>query len=771
LTLACSLALLAAAMTSVLDVSGLAGPLQLKAFDALFYLRQKSGLHRGGGESPIVLLGIDDQTFDDPAFKIPKVLWHEHFAVVIKGLADGGARVIGLDFLLPQADFDHIAPNYSRTWLTAFQYAKSKGAPVVTGIVQTANRTMTPEEKYLQIIGGERIGLFNLTTDHDDFIRRQRLVFPTNQPGRAVYAVPLLVARAYNPDLKFPGESIYIDYSSPAGLKRLSFAEVYHKAAQGDVAYLRARFQGKIVMIGETDILTQDRHPTPMYYTVSSNELRRTPGVDILCHTVATLLEGRLFKEVGDLRFVLYCLLAGLCASAAMWGSERSFLIVLPLVLGGWLIASFVAFVWYIVPPVIGGMLAWFFGSALALSFRYWQAERAKREAEADSAEVNRMLAVNFQSQGLLDLAFDYFRKVPASGGLEDALFNLGLDYERKRQFRKAIEVYQHIRKEVRADYRDLEDRIKRLGQIADSVIIGLGTRGVQSIDVSLMIDENTRPKLGRYEIYKELGRGGMGVVYLGRDPKIGRAVAIKTIGFAREHDENEAQTLKEQFFNEARTAGRLTHPHIVTIYEADEDNDLAYIAMEYLDGYDLRTHTEPENRLPGRQVIGLVADIAEALHYAHENGVVHRDIKPANLMLLNNGSVKITDFGIARATASSGTRTGLIKGTPFYMSPEQIIGRHVDGRSDVFSLGVVLYQLLTGVLPFRSDDLTVLIYKITAGDLEPVTVHNPKVPRVVDHIIRKSLAKGVDNRYRTAGQMETHLRMVCRKIDERMGR
>ena len=195
--------------------------------------------------------------------------------------------------------------------------------------------------------------------------------------------------------------------------------------------------------------------------------------------------------------------------------------------------------------------------------------------------------------------------------------------------------------------------------------------------------------------------------MYKGRDPQIGRVTAIKTIRFSDEYEADEVERIREQFFAEAQTAGMLSHPHIVTIYDAGTDHDLSYIAMEYLEGVDLKEYAKADSLLSTREVIRLVAEVAEALGYAHNKGVVHRDIKPANIMYLKNGMAKVTDFGIARAVASSKTKTGVVKGTPFYMSPEQITGKKVDGRSDIFSLGVVLYELLTGIQPFRAEDLT----------------------------------------------------------------
>ena len=405
-------------------------------------------------------------------------------------------------------------------------------------------------------------------------------------------------------------------------------------------------------------------------------------------------------------------------------------------------------------------------GYAAVTTTRYFITEVGKDKAEGESAEVNRMLGLSFQNQGQLDLAFDKFRRVPVDEGMKDILYNLALDYERKRMLNKAVSVYEYI-KQHDEGFRDIKAKIKKLNAASETMIYGLGTGAKQSEDGTLLIDENTRPTLGRYEVLKELGKGAMGIVYMGRDPKIGRETAIKTIRFTDEYEEEEAQRLKEQFFREAETAGQLSHPNIVTIYDAGEDHDLSYIAMEFLDGYDLKEHAVKGSLLPIRTVLGLVADVADALGYAHTKGVVHRDIKPANIMYLKTRVAKVTDFGIARAMASSKTKTGVVKGTPFYMSPEQITGKKVDGRSDIYSLGVVLYELLTGVQPFRADDLTSLIYKITSEEPEPVFKHNHKVPKAVGQIIDKAMMKDRDKRYQKAEQMAEHLRIVARKMDE----
>jgi len=276
-----------------------------------------------------------------------------------------------------------------------------------------------------------------------------------------------------------------------------------------------------------------------------------------------------------------------------------------------------------------------------------------------------------------------------------------------------------------------------------------------------------SKPSLGRYEILEELGRGAMGIVYKGRDPKLNRVTAIKTIRFTDDFDEEQAAKIREQFYREAEVVAKLSHPNIVTIFDVGEDLDLSYLAMEYLEGESLEAFARKDNLMPIRKGIDVTAQVCDALAYAHSHGIVHRDIKPANIMILKNGLVKVTDFGIARATASSKTRTGVIKGTPYYMSPEQISGMKVDGRSDIFSLGIVFYQLLTGELPFGGENLAAIMYQITTVDPEPPTKHNPKIYKAAVAILNRALEKSLESRYQNAKQMGDHLRLLAQKLDE----
>jgi serine/threonine-protein kinase len=260
----------------------------------------------------------------------------------------------------------------------------------------------------------------------------------------------------------------------------------------------------------------------------------------------------------------------------------------------------------------------------------------------------------------------------------------------------------------------------------------------------------------GRYVIDRKLGSGGEGAVYLAYDQLLNRHVAIKSV-----HTGAEALTDASGAFNEAKRLASLQHPNIVTIYDAGEEHDLAFIAMEFLKGRDLVPYTKKDALLPVPQVMSIVARVAEALGYAHQQNVVHRDIKPANIMYEpESDTPKVTDFGIARVTDSSKTKTGMVLGTPSYMSPEQLAGKKVEGRSDLFSLGVTLYQMLSGSLPFTGDSMAQLMFKIANEPHADIRTVNPALPTCVAAVINKSLAKDPDQRYQTGEQMAKAIRL-----------
>ena len=265
--------------------------------------------------------------------------------------------------------------------------------------------------------------------------------------------------------------------------------------------------------------------------------------------------------------------------------------------------------------------------------------------------------------------------------------------------------------------------------------------------------------QFGRYKILEPLGKGAMGTVYKGEDPTIDRLIALKTIRLDLLVSEEEIKELKERLIIEAQAAGRLSHPNIVTIYDVGEEGDLQYIAMEYLDGYTLDKLIKKKSELNYRIVAKLMIQVCDALSYAHQNGIVHRDIKPANIMILDDFNVKVMDFGIARFGATSMTQAGVAVGTPSYISPEQLQGKPADKRADIFSTGVVLYELLTRYKPFRGEDINSLMHSILNDVPIAPSAINDRIPTIFDRIVHKATAKNPDDRFQDASEISNLLK------------
>ena len=270
---------------------------------------------------------------------------------------------------------------------------------------------------------------------------------------------------------------------------------------------------------------------------------------------------------------------------------------------------------------------------------------------------------------------------------------------------------------------------------------------------------------LGRYELLAELGKGSMGVVYRANDPLVDRLVAIKTVNMS--FDPQEMAEYEGRFYQEAKAAGSLNHPNIVTIYDIGKSGHIAYMAMEFLQGEELRSLMSTGRPLAAARAVEIAAQVAEGLAYAHQHGVVHRDIKPANIMLALTGLAKITDFGIARMrSAEVKTQTGIVLGSPRYMSPEQVAGKRAEPRSDIFSLGVILYEMLTGKPPFTGEDVTSVMFQIMNLVPPPPSSINARVPEILDFIVAKAIAKSLDDRYSSAEEFAKDLREVAKQID-----
>lgn len=508
-----------------------------------------------------------------------------------------------------------------------------------------------------------------------------------------------------------------------------------------------SKYKDKVVIIGPTAYGVGSPLPTPI-----------EPGMQparMLAHNVASILNQNFFVTPGwgtGLRWAMILLaaafvVAGLPRLKAGPAALVSFILITALVaLHFVLMKSSGIWVELMLPALIIGT-----GYVLITTKHYLVTEKAKEKHETQSAESNRQLGLALQQAGQLDMAFEKFRKCPMDEGMADVLYNLALDYERKRQFNKAVSVYQYI-SDVNPEFRDLKQKLQRAQKLEETVILGGGAMSSAAATMILSADSNEKPMLGRYQVEKELGKGAMGVVYLGRDPKINRVVAIKTMALKDEFEGDELAEIKERFFREAETAGRLNHPNIVTIYDAGEEHDLAYIAMEFLHGHDLARYTKPEALMPVAKVVNIIYKSALALDYAHKHNIVHRDIKPANIMYdPDKGDIKITDFGIARITDASKTKTGTVMGTPTYMSPEQVAGKKVDGRSDLYSLGVMFYQMLAGVAPFRGESMATLMFKIANEPHPSLLEARPELAKQLPclaGVIDKALAKDPDQRF-----------------------
>lgn len=267
--------------------------------------------------------------------------------------------------------------------------------------------------------------------------------------------------------------------------------------------------------------------------------------------------------------------------------------------------------------------------------------------------------------------------------------------------------------------------------------------------------------KIGKYTITGELGKGAMGIVYKGVDPYIGRTLAIKTIRFDIMGQPAAQEEAQKRFMREARSAGNLSHPNIVTIYEVGEDAGTTYIAMEYIEGQSLEAIMASGMQFTPEEVTSLVEQVGSALDYSHQKGITHRDIKPGNILIDSEGVAHIVDFGIARIATSTMTQTSMVMGTPSYMSPEQIAGKKVDGRSDIFSLGTIMYELLTNEKPFPGENLTTIVYKIMNETPPPPRVLSPEIPENLDAIVKKALAKNPRERYQSCKELLEDLRNI----------
>jgi serine/threonine-protein kinase len=650
----------------------------------------------------------------------------------------------------------------------------SLGAHLVTGIVDTyspqASRLEAQLDEFEKMTSG--IGLYPYPDANLQSARAQPLI--VQQDGEALPTMLVQLARLGASSTKstfwfkrgagvtlngeaIPGDwgfNIYPRYYTKDALMVYSFKDVVAGR------YGSKQFADKIVVVGVTAAQQVSQWQLP-------TALQVAPVVAV-AQGVSALLNGDLITiapwatTAKLLALAAIVLMMVLLLPRISRGSGLIFTLLLIFVMLNFHFVMIMAYqLWVpLMVPIVALVAGYLLVTVRELFSRQYQS------LHRDLSNANYLLAQNYQAQGDLDRALERYRRCILDHGVLEQLYGLGLDYERKRQFSKAVAVFRRIARED-GQFHDVLERIERNLEMEQQM--GLSKAGGNSsASGTVIIGANSgvqKPMLGHYQLERELGRGAMGMVYLGVDPRINRTVAIKTMALSAEFDEEKIKGVKERFFREAETAARLSHPNIVTIYDVGEEQDLAFIAMDYLQGRELSFYCKADNLLPVDETLSIVEQIAEALDYAHQQGVVHRDIKPANIMYdRDNDVIKVTDFGVACLTDSSKTKTGTVLGSPSYMSPEQLAGKKVDGRSDLFSLGAMLYQLITGVLPFEGDSLASLMYKITNENHKPPGKYR-EIPNCVTRIINKSLQKDIGKRFQSGNEFASAIKR-CIDLD-----
>ncbi|MBW1827820.1 MAG: serine/threonine protein kinase [Deltaproteobacteria bacterium] len=405
-------------------------------------------------------------------------------------------------------------------------------------------------------------------------------------------------------------------------------------------------------------------------------------------------------------------------------------------------------------------------GYGFVIGGRVLKERKTMEKAESDSSEADRTLGLFYQQQGLLDLAFEKFRPLAHEEEVKDMLYGLGLEYEETGQIQKALVVYKLM---IEGDkYADDPD----IGIFQPEEVRTSGLMGAQADSQPLFpVEEVTKPAIGGYEISDEIEQDSAGVIFKAIDIRTNKTVSLRTVNLSK-FGEDHIDDIRGRFFQEAEGLSLLSHPNIATLYNWGEEQDQFYIVMEYLEGEGLETVLNKEKLLSVRETLRIVGRVAEALDFAHGKDVIHQHIMPAGIKRMEKAKdTKICDFAFAWMPSAFDIKPDSLQAAHFYMSPEQIAGKKVDGRSDIFSLGVVFFEMLTGEKPFVGEDMTTLMLKITREKHPSPRSYNPKIPRVIEQIVDRALEKDLKERYQTAGQMAVHLNKVVARIDELIAR
>ncbi len=573
--------------------------------------------------------------------------------------------------------------------------------------------------RFAQISG--RSGVVQHLADSDGVLRRSNLWHFNGgamSPSLSLAIAFESSATATAPRMSRTDDAVY--FSSYEKIPRLAAADVFKMRDDKLLGAATVFVDTDKEMVGSVDVL-----PSGQFVTYA----------EITAALLADIEHNRMIIAPSWVRAMEFLLPALLAIVAILFMPERNRKEILALTVGGVLaLVLFEGLLLYALHARIdlGRPILLFIGAGILSAYLVADLKKASVDAFKKGSD--------FLAAGRLEPAFAEFRRCNPSETVAAVMYKLSLAFEQQAKPERAEAVLEWMKRTHSATARSDDDTLTA------RKLTGAPQR------------------LGRYVIEKRIGRGAMGAVYLARDPRINRAVALKAIPIEKEFEDEELKEARLRFYREAESAGRLTHPNIITVYDAGEEKGLAYIAMEYVPGIPLRTFTDPKKLLAPKRALELAAATAEALDYAHNQGVIHRDIKPANLLYNpKEGSLKISDFGVARITDNNSTKTGIVLGTPMYMSPEQLGAENLTGLSDLFSLGVTLYELLVGEVPFRASNIAVLMTKITTEDPAPVSSRRAGIPPSVDAVLAKALAKRPNDRFSCGAEMAIALRNCAR--------
>jgi CHASE2 domain-containing sensor protein len=762
---------------------GVLEKLSVQMQDGMFKLRGKIDTPPAG----VIIVGIDDRSVDH-AGKWP---WQRDLlAGLIFAISQGSPKVVGLDIFLPEQIEEDTS---GRTDLLAYEIyvAGNVILPIYFSLSDVGiTPTLAPDPIMKSAAGNAKdfrkaasyltcarhiyfpshalveaacsFGHINIDYDTDGLIRREPVLI--NYDGYLYPSFGLQLASRYlkiNPtqikpkrdgglavsNVTIPTDKrqrMLLNYHGPnLSFKRISALEVLAGEVNPKI------FKDKIVLVGLTSTESKTWVNIPAFGEINEVERIATVTENIIHHDF--------LKHISPLWNVLVLILIGIFCALVLPNVSLTHRTVILLVF------LFVVFNFNYILFSSFGILTKSIYPILELLFFLIAAPGIKSKAVGrKEAEEERLEMESAKVE--LHIDHEQTEKEPSEGKVDVSIQTVSKESIRE----KTEQIYSETAEPKRDDGKEREESpslsTPTTGVSSDQTVAFPETpiSPTPSDESSIPLPTGEPPslsQLGRYKIIQLLGKGGMGTVYKGLDPALDRPVALKTIRLDFALSPAEISELKERLIREAKAAGRLSHPNIVTIYDVGEERDLHYIAMEYLSGYTLEDFIKKKGELNYRIVAKIIMQACEALSYAHHHGIVHRDIKPANVMLLEDFHVKVMDFGIARLEAGSLTKSNVTLGTPHYISPEQLEGKPADKRSDLFSLGVVIYELLTRQKPFFGENVSSVMYRILNHDPPPPSTINQKTPLVFDRIVSKVVAKKPEERYQDAEEISKILR------------